>query len=143
MLPEMPPVYWNPFQLSRPKLDFFQVIFGGRVMYERIWNLAKAQGISIPALEEMVGVSQSTIGKWKHSVPKVDAVYRVAQVLHTTVEYLYTGIERPATLANDGRLDKIISLLQSADPRLVEAVAQILESAESNRTVRDADKAGE
>ena len=109
-------------------------------MYDRIWNLAKAQGLSIPALEEQAKVSQSTIGKWKHAMPKADALYRVATILHTTVEYLLTGIERPATLTNDGRLDKIVNLLLSADPDTLDKVGWILRLSESNRITQDADK---
>ena len=67
-------------------------------MYERIWSLAKKEGLSIPALEELAKVSQSTISKWKTVTPKADALFRVAVILHTTVEYLLTGIEKPAPM---------------------------------------------
>lgn len=110
-------------------------------MYDRIKTLAQAKGLSIPALEERAGVSQSTIGKWKKVMPKADALYRVACILNTTVDYLLTGKERPAILTGDGRLDKIVNLLLSADPETQERVGWVLTLAESNHTVQDADKA--
>ena len=109
-------------------------------MYERIKTLAQAKGLSIPALEEMAGVSQSTIGKWKKVMPKADALYRVACILGTTVDYLLTGKERPATVTGDGKLDKIITLLLSADPDTLDKIGWILELSESNHTVQDVDK---
>jgi transcriptional regulator with XRE-family HTH domain len=137
----MPPVYLKVFKLSIPKLEIFQVSKEAE-MYERIRELAKAKGLSIPALEEKAKISQGGISKWKTSTPKADALYRVAHVLDTTVEYLLKGINRPATLANDGRLNSIISHLSSADPQILEAIDLILASGESGHNAPGDDTEG-
>lgn len=109
-------------------------------MYDRIRTLAQAKGLSIPALEEMAGVSQSTIGKWKRVMPKADALYRVACILDTTVDYLLTGKERPATIAGDGRMDEVVTLLLSATPDTIDVVAKILTLAKQGQSIPGADK---
>lgn len=109
-------------------------------MYDRIKTLAQAKGLSIPALEELAGVSQSTIGKWKKVMPKADTLYRVACILDTTVDYLLTGKERPATLTDDGKLNEVVNLLLSASPETLDKIGWILRLAESDRTIQDGDK---
>lgn len=64
-------------------------------MLDRIKQLAAEMGLSIYAIEAMLGFSHGAVGKWATSVPKADALSKVAALLKTTSEYLLTG-EGPA-----------------------------------------------
>ena len=60
-------------------------------MYERIKQLCAAKGWTIQALEKLAHLSNGAISKWAVSMPKADALYRVAALLDTSVDYLLTG----------------------------------------------------
>ena len=95
------------FRLSMRLAKFFD-FFGGLLMYERIKALAASKGLTIQALEVISNIKRGTIGKWKTSVPNAEALYRVANALGTTVDYLLTGEYRfPAEPEAD-----VASLLQ-------------------------------
>lgn len=64
-------------------------------MFERIKALCAEKGITVQTLEMMSGLSNGTITHWRNSNPRVSAVYAIANVLNSTVEYIYTG-EGPA-----------------------------------------------
>ena len=60
-------------------------------MYERIKQLAREAGYTISTVETLCGFGHGTIGKWRASVPKADALSRVVSLLNTTTEYLLNG----------------------------------------------------
>lgn len=87
---------------------------------ERIKKLADAKGISLPALEAELGFGNSTIVKWKKSIPNADKLNTVAQYFNVTMDYLLNGNDEDVLTAKDNRdikkdLDSIMNKLQSGD----------------------------
>lgn len=70
-------------------------------MYERITNLCSMKGMSIAELERKAKVGARSIGRWDSNIPSVDKVSRVAAVLETTVDYLYTGKKTDAPVITE------------------------------------------
>ena len=60
-------------------------------IYDNIEAIAREKNLTIKAIEDGSGLKQSTIGKWKESVPKVDMLFKVAQFLELPMEYFLTG----------------------------------------------------
>ena len=69
------------------------------MLIERIKELCKAQGISIPKLEDRLGFGAGTISKWKTSSPSADKIKKVAEYFHVSVDYLL-GVEDSAYYTN-------------------------------------------
>ena len=65
-------------------------------MYERITNLRKKADITEVELEQKASVGHNSMRRWNENIPSIDKVARVAQVLGTTTDYLFTGIEENA-----------------------------------------------
>lgn len=59
-------------------------------MVHKIKTLAKAKHLTVAELERQASVTERTIRRWDEQDPSVHKVYRVAQVLGTTVEDLLT-----------------------------------------------------
>ena len=57
-------------------------------MYEKIKKICEKQGMSITKLEQLAGLSNGTIGKWKKSSPSVRNLSDVAKVLGVNVSEL-------------------------------------------------------
>ena len=57
-------------------------------LYEKIKSIAEDKSISIPKLEEKVGLGNGAIGKWQTSTPKVDNLKKVADALGVSIEEL-------------------------------------------------------
>ncbi|MBQ3687875.1 MAG: helix-turn-helix transcriptional regulator [Treponema sp.] len=60
---------------------------------ERLIDELNYQGISNKDFASMVGISMGTLGMYLYrgSIPAADVAVRMAQVLHTTTEYLVLG----------------------------------------------------
>lgn len=64
---------------------------------ERIKRLRKSHGLTQQQLADAVGVSKGLVSHWEKGVvsqPQTDALYRLAEVLHTDVLYLLWGDKR-------------------------------------------------
>lgn len=61
---------------------------------ELIKNLANKKGLSITKLEVACGFGNGTIGKWTKQSPSCDNLYKVANYLGVSIDYLYTGKEK-------------------------------------------------
>lgn len=57
-------------------------------MYDKIRELARERGISIPKLEKVCGLSNGAISKWDKSSPSVKNIKPVADYLGVTIEFL-------------------------------------------------------
>jgi transcriptional regulator with XRE-family HTH domain len=57
-------------------------------MYEKIKRLAKKNGISIPALEKKLNLSNGSISKWRKSTPSVTNAKKVADYFGIKIEDL-------------------------------------------------------
>ncbi len=60
-------------------------------MLEIIQKLCQEKGISIAEVERRADLGNGSIRRWGTAYPSIDKVARVASVLNTTIEYLYTG----------------------------------------------------
>ena len=59
-----------------------------------IKELAKNKGLSIAKLEAICDFGNGTIGKWTKQSPSCDNLYKVADYLGVSIDYLYTGKEK-------------------------------------------------
>ena len=59
------------------------------LLKERTIEMCDKRGISVNKLEQLAGLSPGSIKHWDKSVPSIDKVYKVAEVLETTADYLY------------------------------------------------------
>lgn len=69
-----------------------------------IKRLRRAAGITQKTLAERVGCSEKTVSKWEAgaSVPYIETLFRIAQILHTGVEKLFADAARVYYLGIDG-----------------------------------------
>ena len=58
------------------------------MLKERIRELCKLKGTSIPKLELELGLSSGSISKWGKSSPKADNLVKVANYFNVSVDYL-------------------------------------------------------
>lgn len=93
--------------MSIANLHFFKLFVGVGPVFERIKALCAEKGITVQTLEIMSGLSNGTITHWRNSNPRVSAVYAIANVLNSTVEYIYTG-EGPAH-PQKGNISEVIA----------------------------------
>ena len=89
-------------------------------LHERIKELADEKGISLHTLETELGFGNSTIVKWKKSVPNADKLNAVAKYFNVTMDYLLNGNKEGSLNEKDKRdiakdLDSIMGKLQSGN----------------------------
>lgn len=116
-------------------------------MYDRIKDLCSRKGLSIQALEKAAGLSNGSISKWAISTPKADALYRVAEILDTTSDYLLTGTglripgnkKSPAPKEGEAERAEFIRLYEAAPAWLQDQVRSLLKAAESGHAAQGAD----
>ena len=58
------------------------------MIYDKIKEICKAQGISVTAVEKEAGLGNGTISKWNDVSPTVDNLKAVARVLKVKVDKL-------------------------------------------------------
>ena len=58
------------------------------MLFDNVKALADKRGMSIGELERAAGLSNGAIFKWKVSIPKIDSVKSVADVLKVKVDKL-------------------------------------------------------
>lgn len=56
-------------------------------IYERIRKFASAKGLSLTKLEELCGLSNGSIGKWKNQNPSLDKFLKVVEFSKMPIEY--------------------------------------------------------
>lgn len=59
------------------------------LLKDRVQEMCDKRGITVNKLEQLAELSQGSIKNWDKHWPAIDKVYRVAEVLETTVDYLY------------------------------------------------------
>lgn len=74
-------------------------------IYDRVRLLAKKQGISVRELGLRLNIGETTIYKWKTQNPKADILSKVADELHTSVDYLLGRTEDPDDLSPSEKED--------------------------------------
>lgn len=70
---------------------------------ERIKMLATPLNMTFASIEREVGFGRGTIRKWDENSPSVDRLLKVANLLHTSIDYLMTGenITNNTTLSSE------------------------------------------
>ena len=65
-------------------------------MYERYCELRDSFGFRDTDVANRLGITKSTFSDWKHgkSAPNTEKLVKIAGLFGTTVEYLYTGMDR-------------------------------------------------
>lgn len=58
------------------------------LIYDRIKEICKRNGVSIASIEKEAGLSNGSIGKWNESSPTVENLQAVAKTLGCTVDDL-------------------------------------------------------
>jgi len=58
------------------------------MLFERIRELCKSHGTSIPKLEEQLNFGAGTVSKWKKSSPSADKILKVAEYFQVSTDYL-------------------------------------------------------
>ena len=72
---------------------------------DRVLELAKERGItSIAALERMAGLGNGTITKWNESIPSVDKLIAISNVLGVSVGYILEEDTQDNDVADRDRL---------------------------------------
>ena len=60
-------------------------------IYERVQKLIQEQGLTVKQLERECDLANATIRRWETQTPNIESVRRVAQRLHTSLDYLVNG----------------------------------------------------
>lgn len=111
-------------------------------MFDRIQKRCKELGLTIKAVEQMAGLGQGAISKWKTSTPRTDALFAVAKILQVTPEWLFLGIEieeSPAPYEGEAPLAHVIAAYQAAPRWLQDQVLALLKAAEVGDVTQDDD----
>lgn len=66
------------------------------MLLERIKKRAKSFDMSLQDVAEATGISPNTIYSWRKKTPRTDKLQQVAEVLHTTTDYLSGATDDPA-----------------------------------------------
>lgn len=95
-------------------------------IYGRIKNLVDEKEMSIAEVERKANLGNGSIRRWDESIPTADKLYRVAEVLGISYEYLLLGedqkqnekakiLAREANNLSDVQLDLIRSMIKEFD----------------------------
>ena len=77
-------------------------------MLERIRAKCKELGYTVQTVEQLAGLSQGSIIKWKNSIPRGDALLAVARILKVSPQWLLYGEDQP-----EGNVSEIVALAGS------------------------------
>lgn len=82
---------------------------------QRIRQQSEAQNLAISQLEKKAQLTNATIDKWeKGQKPSYDKLYRVAETLKVSLDWLITGKESEALTPDE---EKLVELYRQADER--------------------------
>lgn len=62
-------------------------------MYQKIKMLCKEKGISVYMLEKKLGFSTGSICKWDNSMPRADALLKIANYFDKPVDYFISSTD--------------------------------------------------
>ena len=61
------------------------------LIYDRIKQLCKENGVTVPGTEATLGFARGSLCKIDKNKPSMDKVAKLADFLHTTTDYIMTG----------------------------------------------------
>lgn len=70
-------------------------------LVDRIKELSEAKGLNIKQLEVALGLANGSIRRWDNSSPSADKLYKLANFLNTTCEYLLTGKKESSSISSE------------------------------------------
>lgn len=96
--------------------------------WRRVDELLDIQNKTLKELAFDIDVSYDVVRayRYKNRYPKSDVQFKIANALHTSIDYLMTGKKAEAEPA-DPEIGKIVSKL-SGNPKLTELVSKYIES---------------
>ncbi|KRL88694.1 helix-turn-helix domain-containing protein [Lactobacillus kalixensis] len=65
------------------------------MLLDRIKERAKKFDMSLQDIAEKTGISPNTIYSWRKKTPRIDKLQKVADVLHTSTDYLNGKTDNP------------------------------------------------
>lgn len=113
-----------------------------RDFWSRVEGLQKRKGINTKALSEMINVDYAVIRqqKYREQSPKAEIIVEIASCLHTTTDYLLTGLT-PSLHTDEARYvdehAEAQTLIRAImrDPALLRALYVVIESTEKRLSV--------
>lgn len=119
--------------------DFFHVIersFLLLTLVDKIRTLARQRDMSLPQLEQELGLGNGTISRWRNSSPNTEKLQKIADYFNVSMDYLL-GREQYLTHKDEKDISKILEqtkeqllsqegLMFDGDPASPEAVDSIL-----------------
>ncbi|MDR1452463.1 MAG: helix-turn-helix domain-containing protein [Candidatus Margulisbacteria bacterium] len=98
----------------------------GRIFWKIVKNEVARQKTSFEWLYYKTGITKGTFSSWKNReiIPRADDAYKIAAVLHVSVEYLLTGSDRVKKQSNPG-LQEITENLIGLDALDLNAVSAL------------------
>ncbi|MBQ8969805.1 MAG: helix-turn-helix transcriptional regulator [Lachnospiraceae bacterium] len=96
-------------------------------MYERYCKLRDKNGLRDADIAKELGFAKSTLSDWKRgkSRPNANNLYKIARLLNTTVEYLFTGESEENKAASEADFMRLTESLASRP-----ALADLIRNAE-------------
>lgn len=76
------------------------------MLLERIKERAKQFGFSLSDIAEKTGISPNTVYSWRVKTPRSDKLKQVAELLHTTTDYLNGLTDNPNIPGKSGESEK-------------------------------------
>lgn len=107
---------------------FYVVQRGVYMIYQRIKELAKKNGISINELEKRIGVARGSLCKIDKHEPKAETIEKLAKELSTTGAYILTGEEKTDVPMFDAEHVELISLYSQLKKEQKETILNLLRS---------------
>ena len=74
-------------------------------LYKNIQTLCEDRKITIAEVERKANISNGSVRRWADSYPSIDKVARVAEVLNTTLEFIYYGKNKNVPLSITRKLE--------------------------------------
>lgn len=119
--------------------DFFHAIersFLLLTLVDKIRALARQRDMSLPQLEQELGLGNGTISRWRNSSPNTEKLQKIADYFNVSMDYLL-GREQYLTHKDEKDISKILEqtkeqllsqegLMFDGDPASPEAVDSIL-----------------
>lgn len=86
-------------------------------MLDRILKLIENSGLSDAAFCQQLSIGNGIIGKWRSGKqnPSLDAVIKIANYFHVSMDYLVYGVEPPSTLLTEED-EKWLALIHQLPP---------------------------
>jgi len=67
-------------------------------LFEKIKTLCAEKGITFYRLEKDCGLSSQSVEKWERSIPRSDAIVKIAKYFNVSADYLLGLTDNPKSL---------------------------------------------